>query len=611
MTKSTSSSQDSDNRCKAIAISTGQRCSKSGKLDGYCSEKHKEQGRAASQSTDSENDSKPSKTTKVLDALGIKKTADAKDVIDDDDTPAPKATKKPSATKKAPRRKATPKKQIIESSDEFNPDSEDYKPTDSDSVESDSDEDDEDDDVEELSGKLASVKIKATDPTLPSNDDSEPLKTKIKRTKSKISGTGAVLAPPKNKTKASSASGRPTGGFWIPAPPQVKIPESTMNILASVKDRLQSQDNSSSNLVPAPSGPHSAPQKSSSSGLFKYHARVHNFLFTHEDEAKEDPNSKRAAVRKMFGEIRSFYHKIKNSDEEPPKPYEKPLPQRPEGKTAGSGPQYQPHYQRPSVDALTQGLSSLSVSSDDTDPNQCHGFNKDGHRCKRKVKLERPIEKGEVLMCHDHEVNEDDEVVVHIEGKGGVLLQWMDLSVWVNPNLPDYIQNRLRRSMEKPISADDKPGYIYVYQLKESSYTDTHTLFKVGRTDNVSRRMNEWGDKCGSPPKLLEVFPEQGSLAPKDENDLAETASRSAGDDEVTGLRCRYAHRVERIIHIELKPFHDKHHVCACKTKHMEWFKVPHQAGLSEEKQKQQAWLQVRRVIVHWMAYMEHVYGPG
>ncbi|KAF9173240.1 hypothetical protein BGX21_005101 [Mortierella sp. AD011] len=597
MTKATTftSTQDSDNRCKAIAVSTGQRCSRSGKLDGYCSEKHREQGlAAASQSNDSEN---ATGTTKPLDTPGIKKNTDAKDVATSN---APK-TKTTTTAKKAPRKKVAAKKVIADSSDEFQPSGSDS--TDSDS---DVDEDEDDEDVGELTGKLASVKIKLDDSTLPTTDgDSEPRKTKIKRTKSKVFGTGAVLAPPKNKTESSSATGRPTGGFWVPAPPPVTIPESTLKILASVKDKLQSQDDS----TPSASGSHSAPEKSPS-GLFKYHARVHNFLFAKEDEEKEDPNSKRAAVRKIFGEIRSFYHKVKSSAEpEPPKPYEKPLPQKPEGKTVGSGPQ----YHRPSVDALAQDLGGLSVKSDDKDevPNQCHGFNKDGHRCKRKVKLDRPIEKGEVLMCHDHEVNEEDEVVVHIEGKGGVLLQWMDLSSWVNPNLPDYVQNKLRRSMEKPISNDDKPGYIYVYQLQESSYTDSHTLFKVGRTDNVSRRMHEWGEKCGSPPKLLEVFPEQGSLAPKDENDLAETASRSAGDDEVTGLRCRYAHRVERLIHIELKPLHDKNHVCACKTKHMEWFKVPHQPGLSEEQQKQQAWLQIRRVIVHWMAYMEHVYGPG
>ncbi|OAQ31940.1 DUF1766-domain-containing protein [Linnemannia elongata AG-77] len=267
-----------------------------------------------------------------------------------------------------------------------------------------------------------------------------------------------------------------------------------------------------------------------------------------------------------------------------------------------------------SVDSITKNINDLSVKADDDSddefPNQCHGFNTNGHRCKRKVKLDRPQEKGEVLMCHDHEVNDEDEVVVHIEGKGGVLLQWLDVSEWVNPNLPDYVQNKLRMAMERPTSENDKPGYIYAYQLLETRSTGTHTLFKVGRTDNVYRRMNEWSDKCGSPPILLEVFPEQGALAPKDENDLAET-SKPEDENVVTGLRCRYAHRLERLIHIELKPFHDKNHTCPCKTKHMEWFMIPNQPGLSEKQQLKQAWAQVRRVIVHWTNYMERVYGPG
>ncbi|KAF9436261.1 hypothetical protein BGZ76_004443 [Entomortierella beljakovae] len=604
MTNSTSSSQSSQSaaisqfgQCKAIAVSTKQRCSKSGKLDGYCSEKHRQQGLASS-SQSPESDSAIKKTVHTNEQESTSSP-----------TKATKATttasKKPSATARKPR-KATPKKQLVESSDEFRPESDgDFSPESSDSNDSDSDDDsaeseEEDDDVDELTGKLASVKIKPNDPTLPSKDGkTEPLKTKIKRNKSNVFGTGAVLAPPKNKTQSSTASGRPTGGFWIPAPPQATIPESTIQILAAVKEKLGLQEDETAG------GPHSAPQKTSS-GFFNYRRQIHKYLHQKPDE-NDNPNSKRAAARQIFGKLFSFVKK--GSEPEPPKPYEKPLPQRPEGKTVGSGPQ----YHRPSVDSLAQDLDNLSVKTDDSEviPNQCQGYNKDGYRCKRKVKLDRPVTKGEVLMCHDHEINDDDEVVVHIEGKGGVLLQWMDLASWVNPGLPDFVQTKLKRSMEKPISADDKPGYIYVYQLKDSSYTDTHTLFKVGRTDNVTRRMNEWGDKCGKPPTLLEVFPEQGSLAPKDENDLAETATRTAGDNEVTGLRCRYAHRVERLIHIELKPLHDKHHVCSCNTKHMEWFKVPHKEGLSEEQQKQQAWLQIRRVIVHWMSYMEEVYGPG
>ncbi|KAI1315469.1 hypothetical protein EDD11_000750 [Mortierella claussenii] len=672
MSKSTASgasSSDADStRCKAIAISTGQRCSRSGRLNGYCSEKHRQQADStnglwgitrqpgASPFTDSEGETHPvpanaskkkSKANKAFEALGIKKTADASDMAHTDPTPAPAPTsapapipvaaaspkpakptkptkssppaKKTPAAKKAPaKRSSRSKKPVIESSDEFEhvsdsdykpPDSDEYDDSDSDfDLDDDDDDDDEDEDMDELSGKLATVKIKSDGPPVPSKSDSpsDPPKTRIKRTKSKIFNTDARLAPPKNKTKASSASGRPTGGFWVLVPPPVNIPESTKRILASVKDRLKSDD-SSSDLVPAGGGPHDPPERKPS-GFFKYRARVHNYLFSNDDDDNTSTGPKRAGVRQMF---KSLFHKIKGEESDPETPYQKPLPQLPPGKTIGSGPK----KSKPSgdnVDAVANAISDLSIKDEDDEvPNQCHGFNSNGHRCKRRVKLDRPIEKGEVLMCHDHEVNEDDEVVVHIEGKGGVLLQWMDLSSWVNPDLPDYVQNKLRKAMERPVSDTDKPGYIYAYQLVETRVTPTHTLFKVGRTDNVFRRMSEWSDKCGSPPRLIEVFPEQGSLAPRDENDLSETAIKIAGDNEVTGLRCRYAHRVERLIHIELKPLHDKDHICACKTNHREWFKVPHQPGLSDSQQMKQAWGQVRRVIVHWMAYMEHVYGPG
>ncbi|CAO3565339.1 unnamed protein product [Mortierella alpina] len=663
MTNSTSPSPGADaEQCKAIAISTGQRCSRKGKLNGYCSEKHKEQAgglwtarraSAGSNFTDSGDDSstkkaiipkktaskstddaaaasKPSKTTRALEAVGIVKSAKADDVASTEPAVVKQPKKKAPATRKTPKRSTANRKKLVESSDEFEVESDElYEPSDSaDSYEHSSDDSDddseEDEDLSDLTGKLASVKIKPDDPTLPprppkTKDDSaaDPLKTKIQRTKSKIFNTNAVLAPPKNKTKSSSASGRPTGGFWVPAPRPVKIPEATIKILEVVREKLKmegSASKSSSSTAVVPAG-HPAPERKES-GKFKYHGRVHSYLFANEDL---DPDSKRAAMRKFVHDVGSFFHRMKKSSESDlGSSYKtnKPLPEVPADSktptTVAKPTKAGRKESQDSVDEITQNIEDLTVKSDDDEfPNQCHGFNTNGFRCKRRVKLDRPMEKGEVLMCHDHEVNEDDEVVVHIEGQGGVLLQWLDVSVWVNPNLPDYVQNKLRKAMERSVSETDKPGYIYSYQLLESRTTPTHTLFKVGRTDNVHRRMNEWSDKCGSPPILIEVFPEQGSLAPKSESDLSETAAKTAADNEITGLRCRYSHRVERLIHIELKPFHDKDHVCSCKTAHREWFKVPHQRGLNDKQQFDQAWEQIRRVCVHWMAYMERVYGPG
>ncbi|KAG0343748.1 hypothetical protein BG004_005030 [Podila humilis] len=628
MTNSTSANRspspgaDGSSRCMAIAVSTGQRCSKSGKLDGYCSVKHKEQGGAASsKNTTTKKAAKKASSDHLVAALSksAKKTP----------------TKRVSATKakKAYKKAAGSEDEFVAASSD-----EDYRLSDvyteDDSTEDPDSEDEDDDAIGELTDKLKTAKIKPDDPSLPPRPAHAPLSTKLQRVGTKIVNTNKLLPPPKSKVRpvanttdaTTSVVAPPThGGFWVPAPAPVKIPESTRKALAAVKDKLRIELSSTS-----VGGQHSAPEKKSS-GFFSYRLHIQNFLKHDEPEDDDNDNdssdgkdlSKRAQFRKFFGKLLGGNSNKDETEEstaitsvtstvKPEK--ERPLPALPTPEAKKQKPSKQRRDSQASVESITNDIQDLSIkrqdSTDDSSaPNQCQGFNSNGYRCKRKVKLDRPIVDGEVLLCHDHEI-EDDEVVVHIEGQGGVLLQWLDVSVWVNPNLPDYVQTKLRRAMEKAVSDTDKPGYIYTYQLLETRQNKTHTFFKVGRTDNVHRRMNEWSDKCGSPPILLEVFPEQGSLAPKDESDLADSPT-SSDDKDLTGLRCRYAHRVERLIHIELKPFHDKDHVCSCKTAHREWFMVPHRPGLKGSQQMDQAWEQIRRVIVHWMAYMERVYGPG
>ncbi|KAF9213399.1 hypothetical protein BGZ59_005396 [Podila verticillata] len=620
MTNSTSSNRSpspdtGSSRCKAIAISTGQRCARSGKLDGYCSAKHKEQGTIKPDNNDN-NDGTNEETNKKATKKVVKKTSG--DVVN---VPKASAAKKKAPAKRASASKAKKaNKKAVGSDDDFEVSSdEDYRPSEDYSEEDSEDfNSEEDDGVSELTSKLKTVKIKPDDPTLPPRPTNAPLSTKLQHVGSKIVNTHKLLPPPKSKVKPVTDASAPTsavGGFWVPAPAPVKIPESTRKALAAVKNKLKIELGTSTDVQ------HAAPEKKSS-GFFSYRVHIQNFLKV--DDKEDDQNdqdssdnkdlSKRAQFKQFFGKFlqRSSKHSDIEASDAPEKTEkeERPLPALPVPPKKASSHQPGSQASVDSVDSITQDIQDLSVQSQestDDSPNQCQGFNSNGYRCKRKVKLDRPVEEGEVLLCHTHEVD-DDEVVVHIEGQGGVLLQWLDVSVWVNPHLPDYVQTKLRRAMEKPVSDTDKPGYIYTYQLLETRQNKSHTFFKVGRTDNVHRRMNEWSDKCGSPPILIEVFPEQGDLAPKSESDLAESP---IDDKDLTGLRCRYAHRVERLIHIELKPFHDKDHVCTCKTAHREWFMVPHKAGLKESQQMDQAWQQIRRVIVHWMAYMERVYGPG
>jgi len=461
MTNSTASA--GNGRCKAIAVSTGKQCTRSGKLDGYCSEKHKEQASSLqggrkpgaspftdSEEEDSEEDKKPKKATKPIKASKAPRVQKSAPIDSDDSTvkpaPAPVADepepelkpKKTAATKAkkaiAPRKAASAgRKKVVGSSDEFEPESDgDYNPSDSedskDSGDSDDSNDDSEDDVDELSGKMASIKIQPNDPTRPPRlEEDGPLKTKIKSTKSKIFSTDAVLAPPKNKTKVSSASGRPTGGFWVPAPPPVKIPESTIKALSVVTEKLLDSHDSDDAVTPI-SNPHDAPDKKPFI-LFKYQARVNNFLHANDEEL--DPESKRATVRRLIHNIGSLFKSKKKTIIDDPAPPPVPEKDNKIGGMATTKPAGQRRGSQDSVDSIIKNINDLSVKADDSEeefPDQCHGFNTNGHRCKRKVKLDRPREKGEILMCHDHEVNEEDEVVVHIEGKGGVLLQWLDVS---------------------------------------------------------------------------------------------------------------------------------------------------------------------------------------
>lgn len=49
--------------------------------------------------------------------------------------------------------------------------------------------------------------------------------------------------------------------------------------------------------------------------------------------------------------------------------------------------------------------------------------------------------------------------------------------------------------MESPISAADRPGWIYIF-------CEGNGVFKVGRTENLERRMREWDRDCPGTAKI-------------------------------------------------------------------------------------------------------------
>lgn len=60
--------------------------------------------------------------------------------------------------------------------------------------------------------------------------------------------------------------------------------------------------------------------------------------------------------------------------------------------------------------------------------------------------------------------------------------------------------------MESPLTTKDTPGFLYAYEIRSLS-TPSTSYFKVGRSDNVPRRMGQWTKQCGHIPTLRDVFP--------------------------------------------------------------------------------------------------------
>jgi len=75
-------------------------------------------------------------------------------------------------------------------------------------------------------------------------------------------------------------------------------------------------------------------------------------------------------------------------------------------------------------------------------------------------------------------------------------------------------------------------------------------------------------------------------------------------------IHCKYIHRAERLIHIELKSkFNADTEKCKnCGSIHQEWFKV---ANLDSSNiiKEMHGWDEISKIIVHWISYIEKVYG--
>lgn len=226
----------------------------------------------------------------------------------------------------------------------------------------------------------------------------------------------------------------------------------------------------------------------------------------------------------------------------------------------------------------------------------------------------------------------------------------------IPPHLSPQTTSALLTELSKPISPYDEEGYIYVFWLTDRALvpsrdtaasllappTPSRTrrlsdvvsefsnsgreerstgrggkktiMLKIGRASNVHRRMTEWTRQCGYNLSLVRFYPYVPSLpstptAPASSQlypcpypDLARPAPErqgsGSGSDQVR--KVPHAHRVERLIHLELAEKRVKRDCAACGKEHREWFEVEASQGGVRE---------VDEVVRRWVGWAERAGG--
>lgn len=191
-----------------------------------------------------------------------------------------------------------------------------------------------------------------------------------------------------------------------------------------------------------------------------------------------------------------------------------------------------------------------------------------------------------------------------------------DLLALIPKSLSPQITSQLLAELAKPVSGHDEEGYIYMFWLTtmadaSSAPTDpsalltpspmpspkhrrassglrestvsaqyenitpgsANILLKIGRASNVQRRMNEWTRQCGYNLSLIRFYPYIPSSAHES------TSPRASSQPQISPVpisprKVPHAHKVERLIHLELAERRIKKDCETCGKEHREWFEV-------------------------------------
>ncbi|KAJ5947484.1 hypothetical protein N7466_000499 [Penicillium verhagenii] len=102
---------------------------------------------------------------------------------------------------------------------------------------------------------------------------------------------------------------------------------------------------------------------------------------------------------------------------------------------------------------------------------------------------------------------------------------------------------------------------------------------KIGRTSNVSRRMNEWRRQCSYDLTLIRYYPYTPSSSTSSSPARVSPSKKAAHSNDaifVPGRKVPHVHRVEHLIHLELGEIRmrDLGRCAECGKEHREWFEI-------------------------------------
>ena len=155
----------------------------------------------------------------------------------------------------------------------------------------------------------------------------------------------------------------------------------------------------------------------------------------------------------------------------------------------------------------------------------------------------------------------------------------------LSPDRPSHLAHRRISDVMTEYSFDGSEDVNESAKRMSGSGRKT-IMLKIGRANNVTRRMNEWQRRCGYALSLVRWYPYMPSSATPSPGDsshrdnpsmplypeLSKPLIQRRESEGVQKVPC--VKRVERLIHLELAEQQVKRQCAACGKEHREWFEV-------------------------------------